>query len=115
LAVAPGVRDLRQLMAQLRVDLARPQHAGLVGGLLEPVDGLTHLPDRAPLERERRRVDDRLVAVVEHVESVLAVDLEATLRGAEDCDPPIPLVRVLDEARHEWAVRLRWTDRVAGD
>ena len=40
--------------------------------LLEPVHRLAHLADRAALERERRGVDDRLVAVVERVQAVRA-------------------------------------------
>ena len=42
-------------------------------------------------------VDDRLVAVVERVEPVLAVELEPRLGGAEHGDPPSPSAGVDDE------------------
>src|SRR5919204_271335 len=55
-----------------------------------------------PFGVERRRgIDDRLVAVVERVQTVRAVELELSLRGAEDRDPPVALVRELDEAPQE--------------
>src|SRR5439155_10452350 len=97
------------------LDRPRVPQLGAVAGVLEPMDRLPHLPDRPPLERERRRLDDRLVAVVERVKAVAAVDLEAALAGAEDRDAPVALVRECDEAGDEAVESVARTDRVAGD
>ena len=61
---APGSGDLLELRAQRRVDLARPQHARLVAGRLEPVHRLTHLADRPAFEREISGCHNRFVTVV---------------------------------------------------
>src|SRR5919201_1070173 len=42
---------------------------GAVAGLLQPGDGLAHLPYRAAFERERIGVDDRLVSEVERAQA----------------------------------------------
>src|SRR5581483_3806720 len=62
---APAPRHPLELRAQRVVDLCRPQDARPEAGLLESMHRLTHLPDRPTVEREARRVDDSLVAVVE--------------------------------------------------
>ena len=77
LLAAPLVGDRREAVAQCRVELARAQHSRLEARARQPVHGLAHLPDRAPLERERRRLDDRLVAVVERMQAVLTIDADA--------------------------------------
>ena len=92
LGAAPLARDPLELAAQVLADLSRPQHLGAVAGALEPVDRLAHLADRPALERERRRLDHRLVAVVEGMQAVRPVEREPVLRGAEDRDPPVALV-----------------------
>jgi hypothetical protein len=79
------------------------------------VDGLPDLANGAALERERRGLDHRLVAVVEGVEPALRVELEAALRGAEDREPPTTLAREGDEAVEERLVGRGRPDRVAGD
>ena len=77
--------------------------------------GLAHLPDRPALERERGRVDDRLVAVVERVQAVRSVRRERRFRGAEDRDAPAAFVRKRDEAAYERRRSLGRPDRVPGD
>ena len=76
---------------------------------------LPHLADRAALERERRRVDQRLVAVVERLQAAGPVELEPPLRGAEDRHPPVTLVCMVDEAADERVEGTRTPDRIAGD
>src|SRR5205823_3954561 len=87
-----------ELEPELVVERARPQDARVVARLLEPVHRLPHLADRSPLEREGPRVDDRLVAVVERMETVRGVERQAAFRRAEDRDPPVAAMRMLDEA-----------------
>ena len=86
--VAQGRRRARSVAARAR----RSRRA-------QPVDGLAHLADRAALERERRRVDDRLVAVVERVQAVRRYSVEAALGRAEDRDAPVARVRVARRTR----------------
>src|SRR5205085_9116083 len=82
---------------------------------LEPVDGLAHLPDRAPLEREAADVDHRLVAVVERVQAVRAVEPEASLRRAEDGDPPATGMGERDEAPEQLLEAFGRPDGIARD
>ena len=115
LTAAPGGRDPLQLPAEVGADLAWPQDRDLVAGALDPVDRLPDLADFAPFEREGRRVDDSLIAVVERVQPVHPVERESSLRDAEHRDPPIAAVRVLDEARDERREPGRLADRVTRD
>src|SRR5207244_3512258 len=85
---APALRDCLELRPQAGIELAGTQDLRVITGALEPVHRLPHLADRPALERERRRVDHRLVAVVEGVQPVLAVDAERALRDAEHSDAP---------------------------
>ena len=97
LAAAPRTGQLFELMSERRVDLARAQRARRVAGAFEPVDRLAHLPDRSSLQREGFGVDDGLVAVVERVQSVRAVDVERGFGCAEDRNPPVARPRELQE------------------
>ena len=107
LVAAPGSRDRLELAAKVAPDRARMERFGTEAGELEPMDGLPHLADRTPFERERGRLDDRLVTVVERVQPVSAVQLEAALGGAEHRYPPVAGVRKGDETRNEAVERIR--------
>src|SRR5205823_1692135 len=113
LVAAPVEGDLVQLATQLGIDRARRRDAHRIAGLAQPVHRLPHLADRAALKRERRRLDQRLVAVVEGMEAVRAVEAEPPLRGAEDRDPPVAFMRVIDEAADQGVEGGRTPDRVA--
>src|SRR5919204_1845987 len=91
------------------------QHVYAVAGPSQPVHRLTHLPYGAPFERERGRVHDRLVAVVEGVQTVLAVEVDAALGSAEDRNPPVPFVGVRDVVVDEGVEGRRWADRITRD
>jgi hypothetical protein len=65
LAAAPLARDLLETPSKRRRDAARRQDLGPVTGLREAVNGLANVADRAAVERESRRFDHRLVAVVD--------------------------------------------------
>src|SRR6266516_312496 len=101
LAPTPLSKDRLEPLPQAGTDLARPQDLGAIARPLEPVDGLAHLPDRPSLEREGAGLDHRLVAVVERVQAMLAIQLEAALRGPQDRDAPVAGVCELDEVRDE--------------
>ena len=93
----PPACDRLELPAQVRGDLARMQHTRRVPRVPEPVNGLADLADRSPVQRERRRLQHRLVPVVEGVKTVSAVDVEAALADAENGDPPVALPGERDE------------------
>ena len=76
---------------------------------------LADLSDRTALERERRGVDDRLVAVVQRVQSVCGVDRQPGFGCAEDRDPPVAGASASDEAADERGAFVRRADRIAGD
>src|SRR5207244_13033724 len=76
LGAPPRARDVLELAPQLRSDPARRQRLGPEARALEPVDGLAHLADRAALEREAVDLDHRLVAVVERLQPVGAIEVE---------------------------------------
>src|SRR5581483_3622544 len=84
-------------------------------GVPEAVHGLAHLADRAAVERERRRLDDGLVPVVERAEPEPAIDVETAFRDAEHGDAPPALVRELEERGEHAALARGRPDRVAGD
>src|SRR5581483_4786825 len=83
--------------------------------LLEPRHGLAHLADRATLERERARVDERLVPEVERPEAGFPPEPEHALARAENAElEPVQLCEAADLA-DEIGERLVRPDRVAGD
>src|SRR5262249_46983545 len=90
-------------------------YLGGVPGAREPADRLAHLADRAALEIEGSRVDDRLVAVVEHVQAARSIQAEPALRRAEDRDAPVAAMRVLEEAVDKGGERPGVADRITGD
>ena len=79
------------------------------------MNGLAHLTDRSTLELERPDVEHGLVAVVERMQTVRPVAVEARLGCAEDRDPPVARVGEGDEAVDEVRELLGRADRVAGD
>src|SRR5439155_12262378 len=115
LAAAPSARDLLELRAELAADFVRPEDAAAEACSLEPVDRLPHLADRAAFQGERLCLDHRLVAVIERVQPVAAIELEPVLGRAEDREPPVALPRVLDEARDELGEGRRRPDRTSRD
>jgi hypothetical protein len=66
---APAGRNVVELSESCVVELRECAHLRGVAGLAEPVHGLSHLADRAAFERERRSVDDRLVADVDRAQA----------------------------------------------
>src|SRR5205809_7277787 len=76
LGAAPGARDRLELAPKLGPDLARMQRVGAIPGALQPVDRLAHLADGPALDREARHFDHSLVAVVERVEPMIAIEVE---------------------------------------
>ena len=60
---------------------------------MEAVHRLANLPNRPTFQRERVRIDHGLVAVVEGVQPVPGVQIERTLRDAEDRKAPPPPMR----------------------
>src|SRR5262249_35401459 len=63
---------------------------------------------------EGRRIDHRLVAVVERAQTERAVEAERALRNAEHGDAPAARVREVEKAADEPA-RVSVPDRVAGN
>src|SRR5438445_3401781 len=110
----PGTCEFLELTTEGRPDLAGPQHTRRVTGALEPVDGLAQLPDRTPAERERRSVDDSLVAVVTRMQSVRTVDTERGFRCVADRNPPVACPRELQERTNQRGETFRRSDRIAG-
>ena len=68
LAAQPRAADALDLAPLLERQLARAHDAGAVAGLLQAGDRLAHLADRPALEREARRMHDRLVADVDRAQ-----------------------------------------------
>ena len=77
------------------------QRSGVEARPLEAVHRLADLPDRASLEREPLDLDDRLVPVVERVQSVGAIARQRVLRSAEHGDAPVALVGERDVSLEE--------------
>src|SRR5439155_22979272 len=67
-AVEPRVRDALELLERRVVDLVEPVPGRGEALTLRARHRLAHLADRASFERERRRLDDRLVADVERAQ-----------------------------------------------
>ena len=62
-------------------------HLGVVPGGDETAHRLAHLPNRAAFERERRGVDDGLVANAERPQPGVAPEGQRLAAGAEHPDP----------------------------
>src|SRR5262249_22765898 len=112
---APSARDLLERVPRPRVDVAGTDDLTLEAGARQPVNGLPHLANRSALQREAGRLDHRLVSVVERLQAVAAVEVEAPLRDAEDRDAPVAAASMPDEARDEVVERALSADRIARD
>src|SRR6185312_10139037 len=79
LVAAPVKRQLLELRSQIGADLARVEELGRVAGTSQAADRLPHLADRPALERKPFDLDHGLVAVVQRVQTMLAVEAEPAL------------------------------------
>src|SRR6185312_2440133 len=95
------VRDPLEQGPRLRVERAWTDEAGAEAGTLETIRRLAYLAYRAALQGEGRRLDHRLVAVVQRLQSVLPVERQPALRRTQDRDAPVAPVRVGDEVGDE--------------
>ena len=86
-SAAPALRHRLEL-GELRLARARAARArsAVVARLARAGHGLAHLADRAPLERERGQLDDRLVADVEGLEPGSSRQLRELLAGADHAE-----------------------------
>ena len=112
---APHAADLLELDAKLHVQLARVEDTHDEARALEPVHRLPDLSDRPAVEGERRRIDHRLVTVIERPEAERPVEPQALFAHAEHGDPPPVLVSEVEKAVHELFVGCFRPDRIAPD
>src|SRR2546423_4388133 len=113
-AVPPAAADRVQLGDLGVGELAEILQARAEALLLESRDRLAHLADRAAVERERPRLDHRLVAEVERAQAELAPQGPQPLAGADHGDSQTTCLRELAPLSQETPDRLVPPNRVAG-
>ena len=96
------------------VDLALPHELGRDPVRPGAVHGLAHHAHRPPLEREARRVHDRLVAEVHPAQPARLVDGQPVAGRADDRDRPAAVLRErLQVARRVGQFQNSWQQPVA--
>jgi hypothetical protein len=112
---APGPGNGFERLAEVGVNLGVREELQPVAVPVQAVARLPHLADAPPLQRERPRVKDRLVAEVERPEAERPIHGLRLLATCQHRDPPAHPARIPDERLHRVRAILGRTDRVAGD
>ena len=113
LAAQPRAADALDLAPLLERQLARAHDARGVAGLLQARDRLAHLADRPALEREARRMHDRLVADVDRAQADRVPVGEVLARDAEHRHAPGVRVAVPREVGQQRRGGRGVADRIA--
>ena len=115
LVAAPLLRDLVERRAQRLVGVLGGDDAQAVAGLRHARHRLPHLADRPAFERERRRMQHRLLADRDRAHAELPVAVEVRLRRADHREPPAVRARDAAELGEQRIELVLVADRVAAD
>src|SRR5579875_6673 len=111
----PRFLELAQLGLELRIELASLEREQREAPPAHARDRLAQLAHPPPLEREARRLDERLLAGAEHVQPQAAIALQVPVRGAPEDNAPAALVRGFEKRAEQLALPPRWRHGIARD